>query len=420
MDQLVDALVPGMPAAARAAITAQAQGIPLFAVETIRALIDRDIVQPVEGVYRLTGDVGELAVPDSLHALLAARLDALDPPLRRLVADAAVLGTTFPAEALIAVSAQDEDAVRAGLAEPGAPRGAHRVRRPAVTGAGQLPVRPADAPPGRLRHPVPARPQGPPPGRGRAPARRIPGRRRGSHRRHRPPLPRRAGRRTRRSRHGRDPRPGHRRADPGRRARRANRRPRPCRQPATPPPPSSASGAPRERTTRTDSKMSAGCGNVPRKPPSPTPTMPRRSSTRAGPATITCRRGQPRAAARAQAIAGRALRLRGRHAEARDQLTAAVDVLNADPDADTVQALEQLAVLEVFAGSPDADALTTEALTLGQALDVGPRPALRAARVARDLPLQRASARPNRPPTSTRASGSPARSATTWPWDAPC
>ena len=80
-------------------------------------LIDRDIVRPVEGVYRLTGDVGELAVPDSLHALLAARLDALDPGVRRLVADAAVLGTTFPAEALIAVSGQDETAVRAALAE---------------------------------------------------------------------------------------------------------------------------------------------------------------------------------------------------------------------------------------------------------------------------------------------------------------
>jgi predicted ATPase len=117
MDTLVDALVPGMPPPARVAVTGQAQGIPLFAMETVRALIDRDIVQPVEGVYRLTGEVGDLAVPDSLHALLAARLDALDPGLRRLVADAAVLGTTFPAEALIAVSGQDEPAVRAALAE---------------------------------------------------------------------------------------------------------------------------------------------------------------------------------------------------------------------------------------------------------------------------------------------------------------
>ena len=79
MDQLIDALVPGMPESARSAVTAQAQGIPLFAVETVRSLIDRDIVRPIEGVYRLTGDIGELAVPDSLHALLAARLDALDP-----------------------------------------------------------------------------------------------------------------------------------------------------------------------------------------------------------------------------------------------------------------------------------------------------------------------------------------------------
>jgi hypothetical protein len=116
MDQLVDALVPGMPAA-RVAVTSQAQGLPLFAVETVRSLIDRDIVQPVEGVYRLTGDIGELAVPDSLHALLAARLDALDPASRRLVSDAAVLGTTFPAEALIAVSGQDEPSVRAALAD---------------------------------------------------------------------------------------------------------------------------------------------------------------------------------------------------------------------------------------------------------------------------------------------------------------
>src|ERR1700691_2041269 len=58
MDRLVDALVPGMPTAARAAISGQAQGIPLFAVETVRSLIDRDIVQPVDGVYRLVGDIG--------------------------------------------------------------------------------------------------------------------------------------------------------------------------------------------------------------------------------------------------------------------------------------------------------------------------------------------------------------------------
>jgi class 3 adenylate cyclase/tetratricopeptide (TPR) repeat protein len=117
MRPLVEALVPGLPTGVREAIVAQAQGVPLFAVETVRALIDRDVVQPVEGVYRLVGDVGDLEVPDSLHALLAARLDALPSDTRRLVSDAAVLGTSFPADAVVAVSGLDASTVREGLGE---------------------------------------------------------------------------------------------------------------------------------------------------------------------------------------------------------------------------------------------------------------------------------------------------------------
>jgi tetratricopeptide (TPR) repeat protein len=81
--------------------------------------------------------------------------------------------------------------------------------------------------------------------------------------------------------------------------------------------------------------------------------------------------GQGRAAARAQAIAGNALRLWGHTAEARDQLTLAMEALRADPDQDTVRALDQLATVAVFGGSPDADQLSAEALALGQDLDVG-------------------------------------------------
>jgi class 3 adenylate cyclase/tetratricopeptide (TPR) repeat protein len=112
MAMLLDALVPGMPEEARQAIATQAQGIPLYAVETVRMLIDRDIVQPFEGQYRLVGSVGELTVPDTLQSLLAARLDSLGPDSRRVVADAAVLGGTFPPEALVAVSGLPEEVVR--------------------------------------------------------------------------------------------------------------------------------------------------------------------------------------------------------------------------------------------------------------------------------------------------------------------
>jgi class 3 adenylate cyclase len=115
MNRLLEALVPGMPAEAVAKISEQAQGNPLFAVETVRALIDRDVVVPLEGAYRLVGPVGALSVPDSLHGLLAARLDALTPEVRALVADAAVLGGTFPLEALVAVSGRPEDQVEPAL-----------------------------------------------------------------------------------------------------------------------------------------------------------------------------------------------------------------------------------------------------------------------------------------------------------------
>ena len=114
---LLDALVPELPASAANAIAAQAHGIPLFAVETIRSLIDHDIVVPSGGVYKLVGEVGTLSVPDSLHGLLAARLDALTPDVRKLVADASIIGTSFPADAVSAVAGVDIDVVRAALTD---------------------------------------------------------------------------------------------------------------------------------------------------------------------------------------------------------------------------------------------------------------------------------------------------------------
>jgi class 3 adenylate cyclase len=118
MGTLLEGLVPGLPSAAASAVADQAQGLPLFAVETVRSLVDRGVLVAVAGNgYEVAGDLAALAVPDTLHGLLAARLDALDQDVRSLVADASVLGTIFSAEALIAVSGRAEAKVRAGLAE---------------------------------------------------------------------------------------------------------------------------------------------------------------------------------------------------------------------------------------------------------------------------------------------------------------
>jgi tetratricopeptide (TPR) repeat protein len=81
--------------------------------------------------------------------------------------------------------------------------------------------------------------------------------------------------------------------------------------------------------------------------------------------------GDTRSAARVQATAGHALGRLGRNGEAREQLAAALAVLRADPDANTVRALDYLVALEISAGGvPAAEALSAEALALGQDLAV--------------------------------------------------
>jgi class 3 adenylate cyclase/tetratricopeptide (TPR) repeat protein len=109
MLELLTGLVPGLPEPAIRTILARADGIPLYAVETIRMLVaDGRLVSDDNGRYRPVRDLGSLDVPSSLRGLIAARLDALPAELRALVADGAVLGKTFAPPALAAVSGLDQ------------------------------------------------------------------------------------------------------------------------------------------------------------------------------------------------------------------------------------------------------------------------------------------------------------------------
>ncbi len=106
---LLDGLVPAMPTGVRSRIVDRSEGVPLYAVETVRSLIDRDLVVPRDGAYTLAGDLGDLGdleVPPTLTSLLAARLDQLGHDERDLVKGLAVLGGTFAHSAVTAVSDQ--------------------------------------------------------------------------------------------------------------------------------------------------------------------------------------------------------------------------------------------------------------------------------------------------------------------------
>ena len=104
MRTLLAGLVPGLPTPAVSAIVARADGIPLYAVETIRTLVAEGRLIEEDGVYVPKGDLTTLAVPETLTALIAARLDTLEETDRRLIHDSAVLGQSFAVGALAAVA----------------------------------------------------------------------------------------------------------------------------------------------------------------------------------------------------------------------------------------------------------------------------------------------------------------------------
>jgi class 3 adenylate cyclase/tetratricopeptide (TPR) repeat protein len=116
MDDLLAGLVPGLPADLRRRIEERAEGIPLYAVETVRMLLGKGLLRPEGRRFVLAGKVGDLDVPETLHALIAARLDALAPPERELLQVAAVLGQNFTAQRVAAFTGQSEIDVQGLLA----------------------------------------------------------------------------------------------------------------------------------------------------------------------------------------------------------------------------------------------------------------------------------------------------------------
>ena len=354
-----------MPADAGDAIVAQAQGIPLFAVETVRALIDRDVVQPIDGVYRLVGDIGRLEVPDSLHSLLAARLDvaaAADPPAGlgrgRARHDASPRRRSSPCPASTRTRWTDGLAellrreVLAVTADPLSPeRGSYVFAQELLRQVAYDTLSRRDR---KARHLAVA-----------------------AHLRRAFPTTAR-----------RSPT-----SSPGTTS-------TPSRQSRTTPTPTSIRDLAAqtlvraaERAERTGAPLRASAGYADaadlvaaRGDQHEAAALRHRAANAAVVLGDNSRAialaqtavldfealADARAAARAGTVLGRALRRAGRHTEAREVLTSALAVLRVDPDADTVTALEQLAGVENFAATPAAAAANIEALAAAEGLDSGP------------------------------------------------
>jgi hypothetical protein len=76
-------------------ITEKAAGNPFFAEEMVRDLAERGVLAGERGAYASTTETGEVGVPATLHATIAARIDRLDPKAKRTLSAAAVIGARF-------------------------------------------------------------------------------------------------------------------------------------------------------------------------------------------------------------------------------------------------------------------------------------------------------------------------------------
>ena len=105
-----------LPTDLQALILERSGGNPLFAEELVRLLQDRGLLEERSGKVALKPGA-EVPLPDSIGALIAARLDLLSAERKALLADAAVVGRTLSVGAVAAVGARETAAVYEGVIE---------------------------------------------------------------------------------------------------------------------------------------------------------------------------------------------------------------------------------------------------------------------------------------------------------------
>jgi class 3 adenylate cyclase/tetratricopeptide (TPR) repeat protein len=103
---LIDELVPGgaLPPAVRARIADAAEGNPLYVEEFLSSLIDDGALVADGDGWTASRDLDLIAVPPTIQALLAARLDRLAPEERTLAERASIVGRVFDQPSVVALS----------------------------------------------------------------------------------------------------------------------------------------------------------------------------------------------------------------------------------------------------------------------------------------------------------------------------
>ncbi len=115
---LIGAIIgtPGLPQTVHEQIQRRTAGNPFFIEEVIRALVGDGTLtrDPRDGSWRLARPLAEVSIPDTVHALLQARIDRLEDSVKSVLKLASVIGRSFFVRVLKSVCEAGDD-VEGGL-----------------------------------------------------------------------------------------------------------------------------------------------------------------------------------------------------------------------------------------------------------------------------------------------------------------
>ena len=102
--QMLDALLgpDALPVKIRDLIITKAEGNPFYLEEVIRSLINQEVIKQSDNdqAWGATPGLDDITIPDTLQGVIMARVDQLDPDMKRVLQIASVIGRDFPREVL--------------------------------------------------------------------------------------------------------------------------------------------------------------------------------------------------------------------------------------------------------------------------------------------------------------------------------
>jgi ABC-type oligopeptide transport system substrate-binding subunit/class 3 adenylate cyclase len=103
--------VEGLPQKLRERILSRAEGNPFYVEEIIRSLMNNGAIVRDEatGRWQATQDATDIAIPDTLHGVLMARIDRLQEDTKRVLQVAAVIGRVFFYRVLAEIAREERE-----------------------------------------------------------------------------------------------------------------------------------------------------------------------------------------------------------------------------------------------------------------------------------------------------------------------